>query len=361
MSQKRILIDGREFVKERKTGIARFLEGITGALIASEFDFDILLASFDENAVPSEIKNKPNLVIKKSPPGYLRSEKMLSDLSKQNFSLFISPYPKLPLFDCHCPAINTVHDVLDLIHPAYNKRLKAIFDSFRLRTALKKAMTTWYVSASSLKATESLLGFAGKNPKIRYNAIDERFIAESMDGDSEVIRKYGLETEYILVVGNGLPHKNLGILLDISNRLKWALVFAGVSGIQQNFWKSRYPLSQAVWITHVEDHDLPALIRGAFCLAQPSTAEGYGYPPLEAMACGVPVVVSDIPVLLETTGYNGLSADPDRPLDWLRAFKSLENPRVNKERRRLCHMWANKFRSPNGWEGHLNDILNSFK
>ena len=70
------------------------------------------------------------------------------------------------------------------------------------------------------------------------------------------------------------------------------------------------------WIRHVEEQHLPALLRGAFCLVQPSLVEGYGYPPLEAMACGMPAIVSGIPVLMETTGNYALSAPPYDPAAW---------------------------------------------
>lgn len=76
----------------------------------------------------------------------------------------------------------------------------------------------------------------------------------------------------------------------------------------------KYPGSEAVWVEHISDKELPVIVKEVFCLAQPSTLEGYGYPPLEAIACGVPAVVSDIPVLLETTGGNALTADADDPI-----------------------------------------------
>ena len=81
-------------------------------------------------------------------------------------------------------------------------------------------------------------------------------------------------------MGNGLPHKNLGAVLKITDQVRRRIVFAGVSERNQTQWKWKYPEAKAFWITHVTQEDLPAIIRGAYCLVQPSTEEGYGYPPL---------------------------------------------------------------------------------
>ena len=117
----------------------------------------------------------------------------------------------------------------------------------------------------------------------------------------------------------------LGILLEIAPQIERPIVFAGVSEQNRQYWESRHSGIRAKWIRHVEEQHLPALLRGAFCLVQPSLIEGYGYPPLEAMACGMPAIVSHIPVLLETTGNCALSAPPDDPSAWRNALRTLEN------------------------------------
>ncbi len=316
------------------------------------------MAVYNPQAVPSGLTGRGNLKTHKTPAGFLRSEKFLSDITRHNLGLFLSPYPKLPLFGSHCPSIHTIHDVLDLTHPAYSKRIKTFFDSYRLRSALKKADLTWYVSECSLKDTRLFIGSIGKAPKVRHNGIDGRFAAEGRSEDDGILKSYGLKQGYILVIGNGRPHKNLGVLLEISHRLERLIVFAGVSGARQKYWKTHFPQNRARWIEHVTDQDLPAILRGAFCLAQPSTAEGYGYPPLEAMACGIPAVVSDIPVLIETTGRNALFADPGNPSEWIEAFLKLEKRTYYEEKRNLSFQWAERLRGPSGWNGHIEDIEN---
>jgi glycosyltransferase involved in cell wall biosynthesis len=284
------------------------------------------------------------------------AEKYLSNLTSQDISLFLSPYPKLPFFGCHCPSVHIIHDVLDLTYPAYKKRLKTYFDAYRLRKALKLADLTWYVSYWSLEETRKYADSVGKNPRVRHSGIDKRFDIGEIEDRNEILSRYGLQPGYILILGNGLPHKNLGVLLKIIHQLNKKIVFAGINVERQLYWKTKFPVTDAIWIEFIDNDDLPAIIRGAFCLAQPSIVEGYGYPPLEAMACGVPAVVSNIPVLIETTGGNSLSANPDDPRTWLEAFESLQEKNQYKQLVEKGLRWAEPLRGLKGWQKHVRDI-----
>jgi glycosyltransferase involved in cell wall biosynthesis len=356
MTTKTILIDAREFVPSGKTGIGRFLEGLLLNLAEADLDTHILLATTYEKSVPSSLQEKKRVRTEILSAGFISSEKELSDLSGQSVALFLSPYPKLPLFGTKCPSLNTVHDVLDLTHLEYRGRLKVTLDRFRLRRALMQASLTWYVSQWSLKETERCIGFVGKNPKVRHSAIDERFKIDKADNEDVILKKYLLRAGYILVIGNGLPHKNLGVLLDLTPQLPKDLVFVGVPEQNMKYWLSRYKDARPKWIQDVPDADLPAIIRGAFCLVQPSTAEGYGFPPLEAMACGVPTVVSDIPALRETTGGNALYADPSDPKEWIEAIGSLEINGNYRNQLEKGLKWVEPILGKKGWHKHIADI-----
>jgi glycosyltransferase involved in cell wall biosynthesis len=355
---KRIVIDAREFAHGRSTGIGRVLEGLTSVLTDMDVVAEIRLALSDPQDVPSRLKTIKKISCQKIPSTFLKSEKALTRLSQQNFELFISPYPKSPLFGCHCKAVHIIHDVLNITHPAYKNRPHAVFDRIRLKSVLRKADLIWFVSECSMEETKALTGFAGNNSKIRYNAISETFKPLRSSDERNILRKYNLQPGYILVIGNGSAHKNLGVLLNASDQFHRKLVLAGVSKKNMTYWKRKYPQARALWIGHVEEEDLPAVIGNAFCLAQPSTAEGFAYPPLEAMACGTPTVVSNIPVLVETTGENALLAHPTCASEWVVAFKSLENRQIYQKKRKDGLAWVNPFIGRNGWKGHRQDIEN---
>lgn len=333
------------------------LAGCVDALTASPLHPAFTLAVADVEAIPACLRDREGIAGIKLPGTFLKSERALSGLSRDGFAAFISPYPKLPLFGAHCPSVHTIHDVLDLTAPLYRHRIKTLFDRYRLRKALCRADLNWYDSRWSMEETEMLIGKMGRNPKVRHLGVDERFSVTCQDRDSEVMGKYGLQAKgYILVVGNGLPHKNLGLLLNIAEHIPRTLLFVGVSQQNQGYWKKRYSANQAIWLSQVVEEEMPALLRHAFCLAQPSLAEGYGYPPLEAMACGTPSVVSNIPVLLETTGGNALKADPRHGESWIAAFQCLEDESVYRTQTERGMRWTANRRGRKAWVHHVTDI-----
>jgi len=351
-----ILIDAREFVPERRTGIARVLEGLIDALEQSVGIGLLILAVKSSEFIPRRLCGKAKTALEIVDSSFLRSERQLSELSGLKADLFISPYPKLPLFGCRCKAVHIVHDVLDLTHPAYKERAKVYFDTWRLQRALRRADLSWYDSQWSLDQTRSYAGLVGKKPKVRYPGLDERFVPNISENDPSVWKKYGLTQGYILALGNGLPHKNLGILLEIADHLPRQIVLAGVSSRNQMYWKGRYPAAAAAWIRYVSDEDLPSLLRGAFCLVQPSTAEGYGYPPLEAMACGIPAVISEISVLKETTGNNAIAAEAHKPERWLEALRALENDAFYHEQVEGGLHWVEPLKGRKAWHSYVSDV-----
>jgi len=362
-TKRQILIDGREFASGKTTGIGRFLSGLIVALAFVD-DLEIVVAVSANEEIPSMIKNRENIHTEIVGHGFVGSEKKLSHLTASSFCLFISPYPKLPLFGVFCPAIHTVHDVHDLTHLLYKKRLRVFFDKYRLKSALGKATLTWYDSNWSMQETKSLVGFVGQNPRIRFPAIGEQFNIygdENGSAESESLESLNLKPGYILVTGNGMPHKNLGLLLSISSSLSREFLFVGVSKDNQLYWMNQYPHARARWINYLDEKALPHVIRNAFCLALPSTAEGYGYPPLEAMACGVPVAVSNIPVLVETTGGNAMISDPEEPQEWIEAFNALENKEISAGQIEKGLIWTEPLRGRHGWNKHIDDIQELIK
>ncbi len=157
---------------------------------------------------------------------------------------------------------------------------------------------------------------------VTYDGVDARFFEPATPGEIEQTRKkYGIGDAYILTVGNLQPRKNLVRLIAAYSRLRRArpdirhqLVIVG-----KKAWKY-HPIMKSVkdspWADdiiltdYIPDEDLPALYRGAAVMAYPSMFEGFGLPPLEAMACGTPVVVSDRSALPEVVGGAGIKVYP---------------------------------------------------
>jgi len=350
----KILVDGREFHNGKRTGISRVLEGILLNISNSLVGGDMRLAVFPDTTIPESLVDQNNVALEIIDSTTLGAERALSNMTQKKCDLFISPYPKLPMFGGNCKYVNIIHDILYITHVS-KKGIKRFLDILRLKAALKKADLTWYDSRASLNETRRLLGYAGRNPKVRYPGIDQRFASPIID-TSTIAKDYGLKAGYILAVGNGQTHKNLKVILDMADGVRRSIVFIGVNPENRQQWRNRANGHKCRWIESVEDADLPALIKNAFCLVQPSLIEGYGYPPLEAMACGVPVIVSDIPVLVETTGARALRADPFNSAAWKTALEKLENKDFHAAQVEKGLQWSHTLLGKKAWQKYTSDI-----
>jgi glycosyltransferase involved in cell wall biosynthesis len=133
--------------------------------------------------------------------------------------------------------------------------------------------------------------------------------------------KYGLPEKFVLYIGNTRPHKNVpGLLrgfarfLDLSDDSQATIVLAGA---KERFFADIVAVvreleleRQVIYLGHLPDDELPLLYSAARLLALLGTKEGFGLPPVEAMACGTPVVVSTCGALPEVVGDAGLQVDP---------------------------------------------------
>lgn len=138
-----------------------------------------------------------------------------------------------------------------------------------------------------------------------------------------VAKKYGIKTPYILYVGGTAPNKNVPRLID-AYRILWKKAFKGLSLLLTRLIN---PVAlkgdSELTLPPINRQDLPRICRAAEALVFPSLAEGFGLPPVEAMACGTPVVVSDIPVFHEVLGDAALYANPFDPEEIAAAVESL--------------------------------------
>jgi len=248
-----------------------------------------------------------------------------------------------------CPAIHTIHDILYLTHPAYRGHLLRVLGGrWVLRHALQQATITWFDSEASRRACTRLGPVA--HAAVRFPAIDACFVPHE--------GKQGTGGEpYFLFVGNGLPHKNLPLLIMAMEHVKVRLICVGVQQ-PDRFIAMASPnvRGRLHFPSDVNDAALLDLYRGATALLLPSTAEGFGYPPLEAMACGTPAVVADIPVLRETTGGAAWYCPANDVVLWREAMRAMLQAETRAHWARMGLAWVDHLRSPGGWRAHITDM-----
>jgi glycosyltransferase involved in cell wall biosynthesis len=154
-----------------------------------------------------------------------------------------------------------------------------------------------------------------------YNAIDERFLGPADTTRMDLVRqRYQLDHPFVLYVGNIKPHKNVDRLIDAFGRARRSgpddlkLIIIGDELSKYPVLRQavhRHKLDKHVRFLGFQPHDtLAAFYRLARAFVFPSLYEGFGLPPLEAMACGTPVVTSNVSSLPEIAGGAALLVDP---------------------------------------------------
>jgi glycosyltransferase involved in cell wall biosynthesis len=174
---------------------------------------------------------------------------------------------------------------------------------------------------------------------------------------SKLRTRFGITQDFVLCVGTIEPRKNLRRVVDAFDRLLRTtslspkLVIAGGQGWLMDDFTSYIRgkgLQKEVCLTgYLEDQDLGTLYSSCKAFVYPSLYEGFGLPPLEAMACGAPVICSRIPALIETVGTAARLIDPYNVDDLAQAmFELLSDERVQEHYARLGTVHAQKF----SWE-----------
>lgn len=241
------------------------------------------------------------------------------ELKAQKVDLLHVPHYNVPIF-YNGPMAVTIHDLIHLVLPEFlPNKLAYYYARFVIGHAARKAKVIFTVSENS-KA--DLIKFFKVNPEkiiVTYNAVDHAFVHKDRDEVTYLIDKYGIPAnkKVIMYVGNLKPHKNLIRLLNayagIKDREDTCLVLVGKAfdNTELDATIARLGLDNQVVKTGIIDREeLVDFYNLADLFAFPSLYEGFGIPPLEAMACGTPVVSSNTSSLPEVVGEAAYTFNP---------------------------------------------------
>ena len=240
-------------------------------------------------------------------------------LRRGNFAFYFEP-TYLP-FRTTLPTVITVHDLSHLRHPETHPAARVRQFERKLPAAIERAAGILTPSAFTRHEVIEVFGVPPERVVATPLGVDAAFFPRSRDETAAVLGPLALtHGRYFLAVGTLEPRKNLTTTLDAHARLPqrvragYPLVVAGMSGWLNDAISRRLEAARArgdvMLLGHVGDEQLPLLYAGAAMLAYPSLYEGFGLPPLEAMASGVPVAVSDRASLPEVVGDAGILVEP---------------------------------------------------
>jgi glycosyltransferase involved in cell wall biosynthesis len=221
--------------------------------------------------------------------------------------------------------IITVHDMSFMVVPEHAEPKLASFLGKTVPAAVRRADRVIAVSEQTKRDVTRLLGVREEKVTVAFNGVDARFrpLGEAADGEIESLRKkLGLPERFILHVGTLEPRKNLKRLVEAYGLLvskgqagkPAALVLAGRKGwlfdpILAAAERANREGGRVIFLDYVYDNHLPLLYNMADVFAYPSLYEGFGLPVAEALACGVPTVVSQDGALSEVVGEAAVRVD----------------------------------------------------
>lgn len=220
------------------------------------------------------------------------------------------------------PTVITVHDISHVRHPEAHPPKRVAFLNQALPRAMRNARKIFVVSQFTAVEVASLFPDVAHKIQVIYPGVDRRFF-DPQSAEVEVKLRHLLQNDsrrYFLFLATLEPRKNLQRVLaayeGLPNAIRNAhpLVLAGQIGWRESSFAE--PLSrlvakkEAFCLGYVPDAVLPALYRHALALIYPALYEGFGLPPVEAMAAGCPVLVSNVTAMPEVCGDAALYCDP---------------------------------------------------
>lgn len=201
----------------------------------------------------------------------------------------------------------TIFDLSYELHREYSDEGNAAFLSKRVKDSIDRTSTVITISENAKREIVKFYNKKSSDVLVAPPAVDQKHFYRRSSQEIDIVKlKYGITAKnYILALSNLEPRKNLGALVEAycelpeSVRKDTALLLVGVSG-----WKAEALFEDIIARVkqgydiirpskYVTDTDKPAVISGASMLVYPSHYEGFGMPPLEALACGVPVITAD--------------------------------------------------------------------
>jgi glycosyltransferase involved in cell wall biosynthesis len=321
------------------TGVGRYVAGLARALSRIEGEHDVVLfsSSWKERARVEAYARNFELVDRKIPVRVLNwawhrlGWPPLDTLVGRELDITHSPHP-LILPSRRSRTIITIHDLFFFRNPELTgaEIRRDYAPLVQKHTARADAIIT--VSEATAADVEKELQIPRDRLTVIHNGLDLNQTSPQPSVEGEIAQKYELPERYLLFVGTIEPRKNLLMLLEAVKVLvdgNWdgELLLAGASGPKDHEFKNavrHLDLRHRVrMLGYVPPTDLPTVYRKARGLVNPSVWEGFGLPPLEAMACGTPVIVSEVPAHREVAGDAAYFVDPKDPTSIARGIEQV--------------------------------------
>jgi glycosyltransferase involved in cell wall biosynthesis len=316
----RVAIDAR---KLHDFGIGTYIRNLLRQLARIDRDTEyVLLCQEPDLGVAAQLGRNFRTVLEPSPNYSIREQiRVPWALHRERPDVFHAPHYVLPPAT-RCRSVVTIHDCIHLMFPQYlRNRAAYVYARASMWSAAHQAHRILTVSEASKRDIIHFFNVPPEKIVVVYNAIEERFaLTPSDDAIARVRERYQLNHKFVLYVGTIKPHKNLVRLIEAFaelrrrgfDELKLLIIgdeIAKVPALRRAVHSHKLH-KHVRFLGYLEDETLASLYRLASVFVFPSLYEGFGLPPLEAMASGTPVVTSNVSSMPEVTGDAAVLVDP---------------------------------------------------
>lgn len=343
----RIALNGL-FLDSPATGTGQYLCELVRTMrtLAPQDEF-VYISPHDDLTAPPPVDIHPTRFSQENLKKLEFEQWTFPQAAKRGFDLAHVPHFGPPLFPTH-PTVVTIHDLIPMVLPAYRGSTAVRLYTRLAASGAKRADAILADSHASAHDIERLLHIPREKIHVVHLATDARYQPPSAQELARVRAKYSLPERFVLYLGGFDVRKNLSRVVESFRRLEtrdwgsekrregletgdWRLVVAGkLPSAETDFFPSPRRMVEIAglgekvnWIGFVAEEDKPALYGAARVFLYPSHYEGFGLPPLEAMACGTPVIVSNTSSLPEVVGDAGILLGPDDAAGWASALREL--------------------------------------
>jgi glycosyltransferase involved in cell wall biosynthesis len=318
----KIGVDAREIQSGVITGIGRSLKNFIEYFGKNEKEHKLIL--FSEKLMDTQLDGNIEQIIIKPCQTFLWDQIKLPKALKTNkVNIFYSPYYKIPLLT-NVPVVNQILDLMWFGFPPYKESLSYVEKLYYATFGIKFAKKSINIITDSEHAKNDIAKFWKINShkiKVIPLGLADRYAPVN---DARILNnaktQFHLPQKYILYLGNFKPHKNVKSLIKafklISDEIsEYKLVLAGTldqhgKDIQSLTHEMGFK-DKVIFTDTIRENDFPeALLSLADLFVFPSLYEGFGLPPLEAMACGTPVIASNVTSIPEVVGDSGILVEP---------------------------------------------------
>lgn len=375
----RVAIDGRALTG-RFTGDRTYWRNLICAL--SQLDAGVEYVVYSRTAIPRDDlpASFANRVVSSASDRLWTVTALPRALRQDRADLLHVQYTAPPAALCPCPVVTTVHDISFRLYPKWFPARHRLLLNSTVPPSMRAAARVITVSESSRRDIVRVYRLPEWKVRAIPHGLPSGFAAPAADAlrlrEAAIARiqsAYGIRGPFLLAVGVLQPRKNLDTLAQgfglARSRfgLKHQLVLVGKPGWATGQEKlrraaARYggtDAARAVMFTgYVPDPDLPMFYRACSAFAYPSLYEGFGLPPLEAMACGAPVLVSDAPPMPEVAGDAALVVGAMDVEGWARALARVTGSHeLRDELRRRGPVRAGRF----SWSDSAQKTVDVYK